>query len=160
MYAMMSTCWKLCVILAAVVGATKGWKIGSGHKYRLTNTLIFREVGSPKSESDVGFQLTGELDITAVWQDPNDANSFLLKFKVWLCLFNLNFSNFNARFITGVIIVHLYISQQNFMIACKIVLEVVLWLFYIYLMYGSFIYILYISYHFLPIDSQVNFILV
>lgn len=68
------------IILAAVAGATRGWKIGSGHKYRLTNTLIFREVGS--TGADVGFQLTGELDITAVWQDPNDPNAFLLKFKV------------------------------------------------------------------------------
>lgn len=69
-----------CQMAPAVAGATRGWKIGSGHKYRLTNTLIFREVGS--TGADVGFQLTGELDITAVWQDPNDPNAFLLKFKL------------------------------------------------------------------------------
>lgn len=80
--AMKNTCWKLCVIFAAVAGATRGWEAGSGHKYRLTNTLIFREAGSPKSGGDVGFQLTSELDVTAVWQDSNDPNSFLLKFKV------------------------------------------------------------------------------
>ncbi|XP_072755911.1 microsomal triacylglycerol transfer protein isoform X2 [Anoplolepis gracilipes] len=81
----MSTGWKLCVIFAAVVGAVKGWEVGSGHKYKLTNTLLFREVGSPNSGGDVGFQLTGELDVIAVWRDPNDPNdpnSFLLKFKV------------------------------------------------------------------------------
>ncbi|KMQ97444.1 microsomal triglyceride transfer protein large subunit [Lasius niger] len=66
----------------AVVGAARGWEVGSGHKYRLTNTLIFREAGSPKSGGDVGFRLTSELDVTAVWQDSNDPNSFLLKFKL------------------------------------------------------------------------------
>ncbi|XP_029174443.1 microsomal triglyceride transfer protein isoform X2 [Nylanderia fulva] len=71
-----------CQMAPAVAGATRGWEAGSGHKYRLTNTLIFREAGSPKSGGDVGFQLTSELDVTAVWQDSNDPNSFLLKFKL------------------------------------------------------------------------------
>lgn len=74
--------WKLCIILVAVAGGTKGWKIGSGHKYRLTNTLIFREAEPPKSGGDVGYRLTGDLDITAVWQDSNDPSIFLLKFEV------------------------------------------------------------------------------
>ncbi|XP_011862749.1 PREDICTED: microsomal triglyceride transfer protein large subunit isoform X2 [Vollenhovia emeryi] len=72
-------CWKLCVILAAVAGGTKGWELGSGHKYRLTNTLIFREAEPPKSGGDVGFRLTGELGVAALWQD---SNVFLLKFEL------------------------------------------------------------------------------
>lgn len=71
-----------CQMAPAVAGATRGWETGRGHKYRLTNTLIFREAGSPKSGGDVGFRLTGELDITVVWQDSSDPNSFLLKFKL------------------------------------------------------------------------------
>jgi len=77
-----SNYWKLCVILAAVAGGTRGWQVGSGHKYKLTNTLIFREAEPPKSAGNVGFRLTGELDITALWQDSNDPNVFLLKFEV------------------------------------------------------------------------------
>lgn len=81
-YAMTDVCWKLCVILTAVAGAARGWETGSGHRYRLTTTLIFREAGAPRSGGDVGFRLTGELDVTAVWQDRNDPNVFLLKFQV------------------------------------------------------------------------------
>lgn len=81
--AITSNYWKLCVILAAVAGGTKGWQVGNGHKYKLTNTLIFRETESSKPTGDVGFRLTGELDITALWQDFNDPNIFLLKFEVW-----------------------------------------------------------------------------
>lgn len=87
--------WKLCVILAAIAGGTKGWEIGSGHKYRLTNTLIFREAEPPKSGGDVGFRLTGELGITALWQDSNDPNVFLLKFEVWHLPFFSGRSNAN-----------------------------------------------------------------
>jgi len=74
--------WKLCVILAAIAGGIKGWQVGNGHKYKLTNTLIFKETESSKSTGDVGFRVTGELDITALWQDFNDPNIFLLKFEV------------------------------------------------------------------------------
>ncbi|XP_011335273.1 microsomal triglyceride transfer protein large subunit isoform X2 [Ooceraea biroi] len=66
----------------AVAGAIRGWETGSGHKYLLKTTLIFREAGSPKRGGDVGFRLTGELDVTAVWRDPNDPNVFLLKFEL------------------------------------------------------------------------------
>jgi len=83
---MMGT-WKLCVILAAVAGAVRGWETGSGHKYRLTTTLIFREAGPPRAGGDVGFRITGELDVTAVWRDSTDPNVVLLKFEVGCCLF-------------------------------------------------------------------------
>ncbi|XP_011631593.1 microsomal triglyceride transfer protein large subunit isoform X2 [Pogonomyrmex barbatus] len=66
----------------AVAGGTKGWEIGNGHRYNLMNTLIFREAAPSKSGGDVGFRLTGELDITALWQDSNDPNIFLLKFEL------------------------------------------------------------------------------
>ncbi|XP_050464692.1 microsomal triacylglycerol transfer protein isoform X3 [Cataglyphis hispanica] len=79
---MLAVCLVYLFTLLAVAGAVRGWETGRGHKYKLTNTLIFREAGSPKSGGDVGFRLTGELDITAVWQDSNDPNSFLLKFKL------------------------------------------------------------------------------
>lgn len=71
-----------CQMAPAVAGGTKGWVIGGGHKYKLTNTLIFREAEPPKSGGDVGFRLTGDLDVTALWQDSNDPNSFLLKFEL------------------------------------------------------------------------------
>ncbi|TGZ31885.1 microsomal triacylglycerol transfer protein [Temnothorax longispinosus] len=71
-----------CRMAPAVAGGTRGWELGSGHKYTLTNTLIFREAEPPKSGGDVGYRLTGELDITALWQDSNDPNIFLLKFEL------------------------------------------------------------------------------
>jgi len=83
----MTGTWKLCVILAAVAGAIRGWETGSGHKYRLTTTLIFRETGPPRAGGDVGFRLTGELDVTAVWRDSADPNVVLLKFEVGYRLF-------------------------------------------------------------------------
>lgn len=79
---MTSTYWKLCAILAAVAGAIRGWETGSGHKYKLATTVIFREAGPPRPGGDVGFKLTGELDVTAVWRDPNDPEVFLLNFEV------------------------------------------------------------------------------
>ncbi|KAL6268436.1 hypothetical protein P5V15_001572 [Pogonomyrmex californicus] len=71
-----------CRMAPAVAGGTKGWEIGNGHRYNLMNTLIFREAAPSKSGGDVGFRLTGELDITALWQDSNDPNIFLLKFEL------------------------------------------------------------------------------
>lgn len=73
---------KVCVIFAAMAGATRGWDLGSGLKYKLTTTLLFSETAPSKSGGDVGFRLTGELDVTAVWQRPDDSNSFLLKIQV------------------------------------------------------------------------------
>lgn len=70
------------MILAAVAGATRGWDVGSGLKYRLTTTLLFSEVAPSKSSGDVGFRLTGELDVTAVWQLPTDHQSVLLRIEV------------------------------------------------------------------------------
>lgn len=81
---MTSIYWKLCVILAAVAGAVRGWEAGSGHRYRLTTTLIFKEAGPSKSGGgDVGFRLTGVLEVTAVWRDPNDPGICLLNFEVY-----------------------------------------------------------------------------
>ncbi|KAL0115857.1 hypothetical protein PUN28_011023 [Cardiocondyla obscurior] len=71
-----------CQMAPAVAGGTRGWEIGSGHKYKLSNTLIFREAAPPKSGGDVGFRVTGELDVTALWQDTGDSNIFLLKFEL------------------------------------------------------------------------------
>ncbi|XP_036147504.1 microsomal triglyceride transfer protein large subunit isoform X2 [Monomorium pharaonis] len=79
---MLAVCLVYLLTLLAVAGGTKGWIIGSGHRYRLTNTLIFREAEPLKSGGDVGFRLTGDLDVTALWQDSNDHNSFLLKFEL------------------------------------------------------------------------------
>ena len=87
---------KVCVIFAAMAGATRGWDLGSGLKYKLTTTLLFSEAAPSKSSGDVGFRLTGELDVTAVWQRPDDSSSFLLKIQVRvlfdLHLFERNFS--------------------------------------------------------------------
>nr|XP_003704407.1 PREDICTED: LOW QUALITY PROTEIN: microsomal triglyceride transfer protein large subunit [Megachile rotundata] len=69
-----------CQMAPAVVGATKGWDVGNGVKYKLTTTLLFSEATPTKSSGDVGFRLTGELDVTAVWQTPDD--SFLLKIEL------------------------------------------------------------------------------
>lgn len=79
---MTSTYWKLCVIFSAVASIARGWETGSGHKYNLENTFIFREIEALKSGGDVGFRLTGELAVTAVWRSPSDLDLFLLKFEV------------------------------------------------------------------------------
>ncbi|XP_012263474.2 microsomal triacylglycerol transfer protein [Athalia rosae] len=68
-----------CRMAPAVAGAARGWTLGSGLKYKLTTTLLFKEAGPPRAGGDVGFQLTGELAVTAVWKDPNDAGTLLLK---------------------------------------------------------------------------------
>lgn len=74
--------WKVFVIVAAMAGATKGWDLGSKLKYKLTTTLLFSETTPSKSSGDVGFRLTGELDLNVVWQNPQDLDSFLLKIEV------------------------------------------------------------------------------
>ncbi|XP_015186942.1 PREDICTED: microsomal triglyceride transfer protein large subunit [Polistes dominula] len=71
-----------CQMAPAVAGATKGWDVGSGLKYELTTIVLFREAGPSKSAGDVGFQLTAELDVTAVWRDPNDPESLLLNIEI------------------------------------------------------------------------------
>lgn len=81
-HAIMNACWKLCVIFTAIASVSKGWELGQGYKYKLTTTLIFRETGPAKSGGDVGFRLTGELDVTTVWQDHYKSNIFLLQFQV------------------------------------------------------------------------------
>ncbi|XP_015513118.2 microsomal triacylglycerol transfer protein [Neodiprion lecontei] len=68
-----------CRMAPAVAGAARGWTLGSGLKYKLTTTLLFKEAGPPRAGGDVGFQLTGELAVTAVWKDPNDADTLLLR---------------------------------------------------------------------------------
>lgn len=70
------------MIVAAVVGATKGWGVGDSLKYKLTTTLLFSEAAPTKSSGDVGFRLTGELDLAAVWKNPDDHESFLLRIQV------------------------------------------------------------------------------
>ncbi|OAD56739.1 Microsomal triglyceride transfer protein large subunit [Eufriesea mexicana] len=74
--------WKVCVIVAAMAGATKGWDLGSKLKYKLTTTLLFSETAPSKSSGDVGFRLTSELDLNVVWQNPQDLDSFLLKIEL------------------------------------------------------------------------------
>ncbi|XP_033314809.1 microsomal triglyceride transfer protein large subunit isoform X2 [Bombus bifarius] len=68
--------------LFAMAGATRGWDLASGLKYKLTTTLLFSEAAPSKSSGDVGFRLTGELDVTAVWQKPDDPSSFLLNIEL------------------------------------------------------------------------------
>ncbi|KAI4502648.1 hypothetical protein M0802_002560 [Mischocyttarus mexicanus] len=74
--------WKLWIIFTAVAGATKGLDVGTALKYEISTTVLFREVGPSKSAGDVGFQLTAELDVTAVWRDPNDPESLLLNIQI------------------------------------------------------------------------------
>lgn len=83
--------WKVCVIFVAMAGATRGWDLASGLKYKLTTTLLFSEAAPSKSSGDVGFRLTGELDVTAVWQKPDDPSSFLLKIEVGIVTVLYNF---------------------------------------------------------------------
>lgn len=75
-------CGVLIFIILAVAGAARGWTLGSGLKYKLTTTLLFKEAGPPRNGGDVGFQLTGELAVTAVWKDPNDDGTLLLRIEV------------------------------------------------------------------------------
>ncbi|XP_034947067.1 microsomal triglyceride transfer protein large subunit [Chelonus insularis] len=67
-----------CQSAPAVVGATGGWSIGDGLKYQLMTTILSRESGASKPGGDVGFQLTGELIVSAIWQDPQDTKTVLL----------------------------------------------------------------------------------
>lgn len=71
-----------CQMAPAIASATKGWEIGSGLKYELTTTVLFRESGPSKSAADVGFQLTAEVDASVVWRDPNDPESLLLNIEL------------------------------------------------------------------------------
>nr|XP_034178369.1 microsomal triglyceride transfer protein large subunit [Osmia lignaria] len=71
-----------CQMAPAVVGATKGWGVGDSLKYKLTTTLLFSEAAPTKSSGDVGFRLTGELDLAAVWKNPDDHASFLLRIQL------------------------------------------------------------------------------
>ncbi|XP_076679116.1 microsomal triacylglycerol transfer protein [Andrena cerasifolii] len=71
-----------CQMAPAVAGATRGWDVGSGLKYRLRTTLLFSETAPSKSSGDVGFGLTGELDVTVVWQLPTDRDSVLLRIEL------------------------------------------------------------------------------
>ncbi|XP_017890463.1 microsomal triglyceride transfer protein large subunit-like [Ceratina calcarata] len=71
-----------CQMAPAVAGATRGWHIGTGLKYKLTTTLLFSEAVPSRSSDDVGYRLTGELNVTAVWQRPDDIDSYLLRVEV------------------------------------------------------------------------------
>ncbi|XP_076635273.1 microsomal triacylglycerol transfer protein isoform X1 [Colletes latitarsis] len=71
-----------CRMAPVAARPTKGWDIVSGLKYKMTTTLLFSEAAPTKSSGDVGFRLTGDLDVTAVWQDPIDQETFLLKIEL------------------------------------------------------------------------------
>lgn len=68
-------------LLLAVLSDARGWDLGNGLNYDMTTTLMFREV-TPGVNGDVGFQLTGRLVATAIWRDPSDYHSVLLKLQV------------------------------------------------------------------------------
>lgn len=72
----------LMLALAAVVGAANGWTVGKGIKYQLTTIVLSRESGLSKPGGDVGFQMTGQLTVSPVWQDPHDTATVLLGIKV------------------------------------------------------------------------------
>ncbi|KZC14768.1 Microsomal triglyceride transfer protein large subunit [Dufourea novaeangliae] len=74
--------WRLWVILVAVARLTSGWNAVSGQKYKLTKTLLFSEAAPSRSSGDVGLRLTSELDVTAVWQYPNNPDVVLLKIEI------------------------------------------------------------------------------
>ncbi|KAG7189013.1 hypothetical protein KM043_008607 [Ampulex compressa] len=74
--------WILCAILLVVGGESKGWDLVSGLRYRLTTTLLFREVETAATSGDVGFRLTGELHVTSVWNDPTDSDNWLLRLEL------------------------------------------------------------------------------
>ncbi|XP_043281119.1 microsomal triglyceride transfer protein large subunit isoform X2 [Venturia canescens] len=63
----------------AVVGATRGWNVGEALKYQLVSTILSREAGNPRAGGDVGFQLTSDLNVAAVWHDPKDPAVTLLQ---------------------------------------------------------------------------------
>ncbi|XP_015591483.1 microsomal triglyceride transfer protein large subunit isoform X2 [Cephus cinctus] len=65
----------------AVAGTAPGWNLGKGLRYELTTTTLFKEVG-PVKFGDVGFQLTGQVVVTALWKDPKDADAILLKIEL------------------------------------------------------------------------------
>ncbi|XP_033230195.1 microsomal triglyceride transfer protein large subunit isoform X1 [Belonocnema kinseyi] len=71
-----------CQMAPAVAGATRGWNLGHGLRYEFTTTLIFREAGPPRPGGDVGFQMTGQLEVVPVWQDPKDPDTIILKIKL------------------------------------------------------------------------------
>lgn len=71
-----------CQMAPVVAGATRGWNLGTGVKYKLTTTLLFGEVSPSKFSGDVGFRLTGELVASAVWQSPEDSDNILLQIEL------------------------------------------------------------------------------
>ena len=77
------SCWSLSFLFLAVAGATRGWNLGHGLRYEFTTTLLFREAGPPRPGGDVGFQMTGQLEVVPVWQDPKDPDTIILKIKVF-----------------------------------------------------------------------------
>lgn len=70
------------LVILAVVGATGGWHVGVALRYQLTSTILSKEAGKPRDSGDVGFQMTGELGVAAVWRDPRDPQSLLLRIEV------------------------------------------------------------------------------
>lgn len=73
----------LLLNLLALAGAIKGFEIGEVLNYDVTTTMLFRETNTLKrTAADVGFQLTGNVEIAAVWKDSKNSNLFLLSLKV------------------------------------------------------------------------------
>lgn len=70
------------LVFAAVVGATRGWNVGVALKYQLVSSILSREAGNAIAGGDVGFQLTSDLNVAAVWHDPKDPTMVLLKIQV------------------------------------------------------------------------------
>lgn len=79
---MLSFKYQLLLLIIAVVESIRGWTIGHGYKYEITTIVLSRESGISKSGGDVGFQLTGEITVNPVWQDPKDLETILLEIEV------------------------------------------------------------------------------
>lgn len=74
--------WWVFLLLAAITGPAKAWEPGRGVVYDLDTTLLFGEAGPEQPGGNVGFRLTGQLQIVPTWRDPHNSDTVLLQFKV------------------------------------------------------------------------------
>jgi hypothetical protein len=61
--------------------ASRQFRLGAGHSYRLESTVLLNEAGT-RVGKDVGYLVTATLGVGVLWQSPFDPNDKLLQLQV------------------------------------------------------------------------------
>lgn len=67
---------------AAGAGTARLFQTGYGYMYDYQTTILLNEAPGPRIGNDVGFQISADLSVSVIWQNPNNANQKLIRLEM------------------------------------------------------------------------------